>query len=148
MDKNSKNSNFSDFECNFCYKGYFHKICKKKLIFLYLSRGILRHQLWPVETPPSGFWCFSIFSSYFINKIIILIFLRSLYSFVQIFTNFRWKSVEKQFVKVDHFTPYFSTNAYVTTHLFFSLRKKYCIGCYRCFNHCRQKQFAKFKPFL
>ena len=42
---------------------------------------------------------------------------------MQNFTNFRWKSGEKQLVKVDHFTPYFSTNAYVTTHLFFSLRK-------------------------
>ena len=126
----------------FAFKGCLHKIFIK-LISLDLLRGFFRHQLWPVQTPPSGFWRF-----YHFSKKIILIFLRMLDSFVQNFTNFRWKSGEKQLVKVDHFTPYFSTNAYVTTHLFFSLRKKYCIGCYRCFNHCRQKQFAKFKPFL
>ena len=64
MDKNSKNSNFSDFECNFCYKGYFHKICKKKTN---ISVSIKRNFETPTLTcgnTPFGFLVF--FNFFFI----------------------------------------------------------------------------------
>ena len=81
--------------------------CKHNIsqISLDLLRGTFRHQFWPFS-----FFAFSIFFLIFSIKKISTIFLRSLDSLVH-FTDFRWKSVEKQFVKVDHFAPYFSISA-------------------------------------
>ena len=77
--------------------------CKHNIsqILMDLLRGTFRHQFWPFS-----FFAFSIFFLIFSIKKISNIFLRSLDSLVH-FTDFRWKSVEKQFVKVDHFAPYF-----------------------------------------
>ena len=89
----------------FALRGCFRKICIKQIL-LDLFRGIFRHHFLTCKNPPSRFFfaflniCFLI---YFLQiQTNSHIFSRSLDISVQKFTNFRWKSVEKQFVKVDY----------------------------------------------
>ena len=106
MGKKCKNSYFSDFECIvLLLGGVLHKIFIKQ-ISLDLLRGIFRHQLWPVQTPPSCFCRFYHFYLFLSSKKIIINKNR-LDSLVQNFTKFRWKLVDTQFVHLTTLLPIF-----------------------------------------